>query len=50
LVSAEDCGRYIDIAEGYAKEYGYNEVLVFKERKAIAHRIGGNIVPKAICL
>lgn len=46
----EDCGRYIDIAEEYVKEYGYNEVLVFTERKAIAHRIGGNAVPKAICL
>lgn len=30
----EDCGRYIDRAEEYARSFGYNEVLVFTNRKA----------------
>ena len=46
-----DCGRYIDTAEEYVKEYGYNEVLVFTgNARTTAHRIGGNITPKAMSL
>lgn len=46
----EDCGRYIDMAEEYAKGYGYKEVLVYTGRKAVAHRIDENIALKAISL
>jgi histidinol-phosphatase (PHP family) len=34
----EDCGRYIAVAEQYAKTYGYDEVLVFADRKAEPHK------------
>lgn len=34
----EDCGRYIDLAIDYAKEYGYTEVLTFAKRQATARR------------
>ena len=34
----EDCGRYIDVAEEYAKAHGYDEVLVFADRKAVPHK------------
>lgn len=35
----EDCGRYIDKAAEYAKTYGYDEVLVFTQRKALPHKL-----------
>lgn len=35
----EDCGRYIDQAEGYAKSFGYDEVLVFSNRESVPHKI-----------
>lgn len=34
----EDCGRYIDKAVEYAKAYGYDSVLTFSNRKAIARK------------
>ncbi len=34
----EDCGRYIDKAVEYAKAYGYDSVLTFSNRKAVARR------------
>jgi histidinol-phosphatase (PHP family) len=34
----EDCGRYIDVAEEYAKAHGYDEVLVFADRKAVPYK------------
>lgn len=36
----EDCGRFIDQAEEYVKQFGYEEVLVFTDRQAVPHRIG----------
>ena len=35
----EDCGRYIDKAEEYAKSFGFDEVRVFTDRQGIAHKI-----------
>lgn len=35
----EDCGRHIDMAVEYAKDFGYDELLVFTNRKAVAHKI-----------
>ncbi len=35
----EDCGRYIDKAEEYAKSFGFDEVQVFTDRQGIAHKI-----------
>lgn len=35
----EDCGRYIDKAEEYAKSFGFDEVQVFTNRQRIAHKI-----------
>jgi histidinol-phosphatase (PHP family) len=35
----EDCGRHIDTATEYAKKYGYEEVLVFTDRKAVSHKL-----------
>lgn len=35
----EDCGRYIDKAEEYAKSFGFDEVQVFTDRQSIAHKI-----------
>lgn len=35
----EDCGRYIDKAAEYAKAHGYDEFLVFTDRKAIPHKL-----------
>jgi histidinol-phosphatase (PHP family) len=34
----EDCGRFIDKAEEYAKTFGYDEILVFTNRKSIPHK------------
>ncbi len=36
----EDCGRFIDQAEAYVKKYGFEEVLVFTDRRAVPHKIG----------
>lgn len=36
----EDCGRYIDKAEEYAKSFGFDELLVFTNRQAILHPFG----------
>ena len=49
-ISIEKEQEEIDIAEEYAKGYGYNEVLVYTDRKAVAHKIGENVVRKTICL
>lgn len=35
----EDCGRYIEMAVEYAKGFGYDELLVFTNRQATAHKI-----------
>lgn len=35
----EDCGRYIDVAEEYAKSHGFEEFLVFTGRKAAPYKI-----------
>jgi len=35
----EDCGRYIDQAEAYAKRFGYEDVQVFTGRKAVPHKL-----------
>ena len=37
----EDCGRYIDKAEEYAQQFGYDEILVFGNRKATSRKFGG---------
>lgn len=39
----EDCGRYIDKAEEYAQQFGYDEILVFANRKSTPQKFAGSL-------